>query len=311
MVGLTCLGVAAQVRAADCIGVVPAGYGNAFWHAVQSGAEQAGKELGIEIYFRGLADESDVAAQAYLIDSVVKQHCKALVLAPNSPQRAQDIAMLKAQGIPTVYIDRDSAGSPAAGVVATDNFKAGLLAGKEMGKVLHGKGRVAILRLKKGIVSTSQREGGFIAGARQAKLTIALDAYLGTSVGEARGHAQQVLAQLSGTLDGVFTPNETTTIATLVVLKKQHQAGKLVHIGFDSSPTLIDALRHGDLYGLVVQRPFEMGYLGVRMAQSARFGLSVPNRNVDTGVSFVTRANLNQPAITRLLRINSGESIGP
>jgi ribose transport system substrate-binding protein len=306
-----CLSLTAPAVAKDCIGVVSAGGGYAFWRAVQAGAEQAGKELGTEIYFRGPADEADINAQAYIIDAIVKKQCKALVLAPNAPQRAQQVALLRSQGIPTVYIDRDPGGAVVAGVVATNNFKAGRLAGQEMGKALGAKGRVAVLRLKKGVISTSDRERGFIEGARQAGLTIVLDQYLGTGVGEARGHAFQILAGLGNKIDGIFTPNESTTVATLKVLQERQMAGKVVHIGFDSNDNLIDALKGGAIFGLVVQRPFEMGYQGVRIAQRQRLGEKIESRNIDTGVAFATRANMQQPAIAKLLHMDYGTASGP
>ncbi|HJW71465.1 MAG TPA: hypothetical protein VJ486_01300, partial [Geothrix sp.] len=49
--------------ARECIEVVSAGGGYAFWQAVGEGANQAGKELGIDIYFRGPSREEDRDAQ--------------------------------------------------------------------------------------------------------------------------------------------------------------------------------------------------------------------------------------------------------
>jgi ribose transport system substrate-binding protein len=298
---LASLALAATAQAKDCIGVVPAGGGYTFWKAVQAGAEQAGRELGVEIYFRGPSDEADVSAQGYIIHAVAQRHCKALVLAPNAPERMHDVAMLEAQGIPTVYTDRGLGGNDIHPVIATDNFKAGMLAGQEMAKALGGKGRVALLRLKQGVTSTSERERGFAEAARKAGLAIVLDRYLGTTVGEARGHALQILAGMRGRIDGVFTPNESTTVGTLKVLKETGMAGTVQHIGFDSNDKLVNAISNGELYGLIVQRPFAMGYQGVRLAWNKAQGKPRPNRAIDTGVAFVTKANLTQPAIERLL----------
>jgi ribose transport system substrate-binding protein len=295
------LSLVPAARAKDCIGVVPAGGGYAFWKFVEAGARQAGKELNTEIYFRGPADEADIYAQAVIIDSVLEQSCKGLVLAPNAPERASQVAALKAKGIPTVYIDRDPGGADVVGVVATDNFSAGRLAGEQMAKALGGHGNVALLRLKRGTISTDERERGFVEGATKGGLTIALDVYLGTKVGDARINARRELEAYRGQLDGIFTPNEFTTLATLVVLQEMNRAGKAVHIGFDASERLVNAVRSGEIAGLVLQRPFDMGYQGTLMAYRKIHGQPIPARTIDTGVEFVTKANMNRPEFSALL----------
>lgn len=298
---LTALLLVPVAQAKDCIGVVPAGGGYAFWKSVEAGARKAGKDLNTEIYFRGPADEADLYAQAAIIDSMLEQSCNGLVLAPNARERASQVAALKARGIPTVYIDRDPGGADVMGVIATDNVSAGRLAGEQMAKALGGHGNVALLRLKRGTVSTDDRERGFLEGATKSGLTIVLDAYLGTKVGEARINAQKELEAYRGQLDGIFTPNEFTTLATLVVLHEMKRAGKAVHIGFDINERLANAVRTGEIAGLVIQRPFDMGYQGVLMVYRKIHGQPIPVRTIDTGVEFVTKANLNRPEFSGLL----------
>jgi ribose transport system substrate-binding protein len=70
--------------------------------------------------------------------------------------------------------------------------------------------------------------------------------------------------------------------------------------GFDSSEKLLEALRTGDVEGLVVQNPFKMGELAVAtMAQVIR-GAAVEKR-IDTGATLVTKANVESAEIATLL----------
>lgn len=289
-------------QAKDCVEVVTAGGGYAFWNAVGAGARTAGKELGVDIYFRGPANEADTQSQEIIANLIWDLNCKALVIAPNSPDRAKMVEQLNAKGIPTVYIDRDTGGANVAAVVATNNYKAGQLAGEEMGKALRGKGRVAVLRLKEGVVSTTERERGFIEAATRAGLEVVKDAYIGASVGEARLGAAKALGEVRGQIDGIFTPNESTTVATLLVVKQLGMVGKVTHVGFDANKTLTDALRSGDIHALVVQRPYEMGYQGVRIAYRKATGGVLESRHIDTGATVVTRANVDQPDVAALIQ---------
>lgn len=300
------LGIGIAGATENCIGVIPAGSGQDFWNSVGAGASKAGKELGYSIYFRGPTDESNVNAQKDMIDIILKLNCKGLVLAPNIAERAKDVALLKARGIPTVYIDRDTGGADVLSVIATDNFNAGKLAAREMAKALKGRGNVAILRLKKGVPSTDDRERGFLEEAKKGGLKITIDEYLGTSVGDVRANAERILRNATAHLDGIFTPNEATSLGTLITLKQLKMSGKLIHIGFDSGNYLIKALANEEIYGLVVQRPFEMGYQGVQTIHRNLRGEHIALHNIDTGVIFATKENMNQPDISKLLQMDYG-----
>ena len=222
---------------AGCIGVVTAGGGQRYWSEVKKGAELAGKELGVDIYARGAVNEGDIEGQRLVIEEIKKLRCLGLLLAPNSEERKRDVTQLKFLGIPTVYIDRDIGGDRIS-VIQTDNFLAGELAGTEMAKALKGKGKVAVFRPDKSVVTTTAREKGFITAAVKGGLEIVIDSYVGSAVGIARGNAFNILQEATD-IDGIFTPNESTSVAVLATLQSLKKAGEVIHIGFDSNNYLI------------------------------------------------------------------------
>jgi len=71
-------------------------------------------------------------------------------------------------------------------------------------------------------------------------------------------------------------------------------------IGFDATEPLLNAMKAGEIAGLVVQDPFRMGYLGVKTAVAAAQGKKVEKR-IDTGARFVTAANLSDPEVKELV----------
>jgi ribose transport system substrate-binding protein len=74
----------------------------------------------------------------------------------------------------------------------------------------------------------------------------------------------------------------------------------VVHVGFDTSAKLTEALENGTLAGLVLQDPFRMGYESVKAAVAHLRGLPY-EKYLDTGVLMATPENMNQPEIHRLL----------
>jgi ribose transport system substrate-binding protein len=59
-------------------------------------------------------------------------------------------------------------------------------------------------------------------------------------------------------------------------------------------------MRAGQLHGIVVQNPFNMGYLGVRTMVDHLLGKPV-EKKIDTGVVLVTKDNLETPDVKTLL----------
>lgn len=90
-------------------------------------------------------------------------------------------------------------------------------------------------------------------------------------------------------------------IGMLLALQDIGGAGRIKLVGFDASQILIDALRSGQLEGIVVQNPMRMGYLGLKTMVDHLRGKGVDPR-IDTGVMVVTPKNLNSPKVKDLVR---------
>lgn len=280
----------AQALAKDCIGVVAAG-ATPFWGQVEAGARQAGQQYALDVHFRGPLREGRVETQLQMINWVVEHGCKALVIAPSGPEIVPRVQQLADHGIHTVYFDRDLPGSAVRGVVATDNFGAGLQAGQALARTLGGQGKVALLRLKAGVPSTSERERGFRQGAEQGGLSILVDAYIGDDSQAAVDVLRDRLSQLAG----VFTPNSTSSRAALAALRRLGKAGQLLHIGFDADPLLIEALSKGEIHSLMTQQAHAIGYQAVQLAaKSLRGELPLQPVNVPLQARQVSRDNLAQ-----------------
>jgi ribose transport system substrate-binding protein len=287
-----------QAWAKECIGVVPAS-AQLFWSQVKAGALQAGLDVGVEIYFRGPIREGSVEVQAQLIDKVVARGCKALVIAPSGAELNAKVRALKARGIPTIYIDRDAGGSEVRALIATNNYRAGQLAGQHLGQALRGKGRVGVMQMSPAATSTSERRRGFIQAVRAAGLTIVFDQPLGGNPDTTFKVLREQLPQL----DALFTTNGSTTRETHAALLRLQATGQLLHVGFDTGQVLLDALRAGQIDALVVQQPYAMGYQGVRLAERAMREprVATPRQHIELDAVLVTRERLDSPEVKALL----------
>ena len=287
------------------IAVLPKGTTHVYWKSLQAGAEQAGRDLGVTIRYKGPMLEDDRSGQISLVQQFVSDGVSGIVLAPlDEAALLPPCQSAMAQKIPVVIIDsrlNGQVGKDFISFVATNNFQGGQMAGEEMAKLLHGKGKLVMLRYSAGSASTEDREKGFLdAISKHPDMTFLVnDRYAGATVDKAFDQSMNLLDQLKAA-DGIFASNESATMGMLKALRENNLAGKVHFVGFDSSPQLIDALKAGDLDALVSQNPKRMGYLGVQTCVNYLRGQKVP-ASIDSGAQLITRDNLNDPAVQKLL----------
>lgn len=298
-----CGGASSDTPARRTIAVIPKGTTHIFWRAVHAGAERAGDELGVEILWQGPQREDDRAAQIRVVEDMITRRVDAIVLAPLDATALVPVATeASREGIPVVVFDSGIEWDGRVSFVATDNRAAGALAAERMGALLEGRGRVIVLRYQEGSDSTTQREAGFLETIARRFPNIEIvssNQYGGATTESAYQTAENLLVRFTE-LDGVFTPNESTSFGMLRALSDANRAGQVKLVGFDSNEALIAGLREGRVHGLVLQSPERMGELAVRTAV-ARLNHEPVEARIDTGATMVTRENMDQPEIRRLL----------
>lgn len=297
------------------IAVIPKGTTHEFWKSVHAGAVKAARELDVDIVWKGPLREDDLKTQIDLMQSFTAQRVAAIALAPlNGKALVASVDAAVAAGVPVVIFDSALAGGKPLGFVATDNRAAGKLAGERMAKLLNERGKVLVLRYQEGSASTREREEGFLEAVRaHSGLEVVSDnQYGGATTETAFSASESVLlakSAASGGVDGVFTPNESTTFGMLLALEKAKLAGKLKFIGFDAAEKLVKAVEAGSIDGLVLQDPFKMGYLAVKNAVEHVRGKSVEART-DTGSKLVDKQNLAEPDVREIIKPDLAKWLG-
>ncbi len=292
------------------IAVIPKGTTHEFWKSIHAGARKAagelsGEEQKIQIIWQGPLKEDDREQQVQVVESFLSRGIQGMVLAPlDSKALVSPTSQIIRAGIPVVIFDSDLDSDEPAATVATNNYKGGQMAAEYLGKLLGGKGQIIILRYAVGSASTEQREQGFIdtitKGFPGIKI-VSSDQYAGPTRETAYQSSQNLLSRYAKTIDGIYTPNESSTAGMILALRDSGKSGGQVkHVGFDSGELLVEALRKKDIQGLVVQDPFQMGYLAVKTICEVIDGKPVEKR-VDTAVALITPDNLETPEIQSLL----------
>ncbi len=297
------------------IAVIPKGTSHEFWKSVHAGAVKASRELDVEIVWKGPQTEDARKEQIDLVQQFIVQRVDGIVLAPlDDKALVKSVKDASRSKIPVVIFDSSLQEDHHQSFVATDNTKAGALAGEHMATLLEKRGKVLVLRYQVGSASTANREKGFVDAIKaHAGLEVVSDKEYGGATTESASKAaeQLLIAQKAadGGGDGIFCPNESTTFGMLLALDRLGLAGKIKFIGFDASDKLVKALDGGKLDALILQDPFTMGYLGVKTLVAHKRGESI-DKTIDTGSNLVTKANMNEPKIALLLKPDLAKWLG-
>ena len=290
------------------IAVIPKGSTHEYWKSLHEGANKASDELGdVEILWKGPLTEDDKASQIETVESFISTGVDGIVLAPlDDDALVAPVDEAAGKNIPTVVIDSPlKDGNKSISLVATDNEKGGMIAGQELAKLIGDKGSVIVLKYQEGSASTMLREKGFFDEMKKhPNIKVVAQLYGGVTSDSAQAKAENMIQPLKKgdglSVDGIYAVNESTTFGMLLALQEANVAGKVKFVGFDASPKLIDGLKAGQVDGLIVQDPRKMGYLGVKTVVDKIKGKPVEAK-VDTGVTFVTKANMDTTDVAALI----------
>ena len=287
------------------IAVIPKCTTHVFWKAVEAGAREGAKEVGVEMVWEGPLKEDDPALQIQIVEQFVSEGVGGIVLAPiDDTALKRPVAAAMQKGIPVVIMDSALKGEPVkdfVSTVSTNNHRGGEIAGEQMGKLLDGKGKVVLFRFRQGSASTSQREAGFLEAIKRfPDIRVILDnRYAGTTARQAQSAALSVLNKLKEA-DGIFCSTEPSTFGMLSALRLNNLEGSKKLVGFDTSQGLMEGLKKGEIHALVAQNPKKMGHEAVKALVAKMKGETVPTI-IDTGAAVITKENMNTPETQALL----------
>lgn len=271
-----------------------------FWRVLSDGVDAAAKELGVDAEITGPASESDIDGQIAVLEQAIRKRPDAIVMAATDYNRLVPVAddIIKA-GIRLISIDSAVNSGAAQSFIATDNIEAGKKAGEEMVRFAKS-GKIAIMSYVQGTGTQIDRERGVrMRLEKEPGMTVVGTYYSDGVEQKAYDNTKRLLRDVPD-LAGIVGLNETSTVGTGKAIKELGLAGKVSLVGFDSSINEVKLLEAGVIQATVVQKPFNMGYIGVKTAVDAVRGRKVPER-MDTGSVVIDKTNMYTSENQKLL----------
>ncbi len=294
-------GAAAPGDAKYTIAVVPKGTTHDFWLTVKAGAESAAGEFDARIIWKGPDKETEIMKQIDIIEDFVTMKVDAIVMAAcDENALIEVVARATEAGIPVVTFDSGIKSDTPISLVATDNVAGAKAAAQKLAELIGEKGEVGLIPFVKGAATSEMREQGFKDGLKDyPNIKLVSTRYSESDATKGMNVTQDMLTANPNVV-GIFAANEGGAIGAAQAIRTDGRVGEVKLVAFDSSTEELAALEEGVIQALVVQSPFRMGYDGVKAAIDHIEGRPVEKR-IDTGVTVVTKENLKDPEVHKLL----------
>ncbi len=260
--------------------------GDSFWDVVKKGAEQAGKDLGVGVDYKGSGKPDE---QADFINAAVTNKVNGIVVSMANPDALADpIKKAVAAGIPVITINSGQSKSREFGALAhvgQDETVAGQGAGTKLAAA--GVKHLLCVKHEAANVGLDQRCNGAKETLGGQVDTLPVD---GKNLAEAQNTIASKL-QADKSIDGVLALNPGVGAVAVDAVSKAGSSAKIAT--FDLNADVIDAISAGKILFAVDQQQYLQGYLPIVM-----LNLYVTNANtvgggqpVLTGPGFVTKEN--------------------
>ncbi len=270
------------------IAVITHGEGDTFWAVAKKGAEQGGKDMGVEVKYSESANDPQKHAQ--LIDSAVTEKVDGIATSvPNADALADPLKKAADAGIPIVTLNSGQSDSAALGAithVGQDESVAGEAAGKRLAESASGK--LLCVVHEQGNTGLEER----CAGAKQGfggeveNVQVKGVADISTSVTELQSKLES-----DDAVTAILTLNPDIAVAARDAVQGASSDAKLAT--FDLSGDVVKAVKAGEIEFAVDQQQYLQGYLPVAFltlfnTNANTVGGGLP---VLTGPGFVDKSN--------------------
>jgi simple sugar transport system substrate-binding protein len=270
------------------IAVITHGQGDTFWAVAKAGAEQAGKDMGVNVQYSESND--DPQKQAQLIDSAVTEKVDGLAVSAPNPDALRDPLKKAADaGIPIITLNSGQAESAELGAithVGQDETIAGEAAGQRLAEA-GGKKLICIVHEQANIGLNQRCDGakqGF--GGEVENLQVKGISDISTSLTEIQSKLES-----DTSIDSVLSLNPDIGLAARDAV--QGAGSEATVATFDLSGDVVQAIKAGEIDFAIDQQQYTQGYLPVVF-------LTLFNENANTvgggqpvltGPGFVEKSN--------------------
>ncbi len=270
---------------------------------VAAGLDQAARDLQVHVALIGPESYDAAMENSEFQRIAATKPAGMLVSVADAKLMTPSIDAAIAAGIPVITVDSDAESSKRMFFVGTNNYESGQMGGRLLAEKLHGEGNVAVLYTVGQPNLELRLEGYRSVMASHPGMKLVDTADLKGDPTAAFDSAEAILNKPNAKVDAFILLEGQSGQQVAEILRRDNK--KKVVIAMDALTPTLDAIESGWITASVTQKPFTMGYFGLRMLADIELNklpsltldfVRDPNsrlpRFVDTGSAMVDQSNL-------------------
>jgi ribose transport system permease protein len=281
-----------------------------FYVTMECGAEAEATKLGVKLTVNGPSTFSVPEQEPLIADTEVTKPAALLVAPTDSSALDPQLRKVQGNGTKVVFVDTSSSDT-SLGIsrISSDNAAGGKLAADTLGKMLGGKGTVAVISVAKGVSTTDARVQGFqqeMAAKYPGMKLLAEQNDDADSVSTATTFIEDDITANTA-LNGAFAANVVTAEGVAAGVQHAGKTGKVKLATFDADATQMTMMQQGTIQLAIAQEPAVEGQDAVQQAVNALTGQPV-QANIATPLIAVTPQNMNSASVKPYIYVGSCSS---
>ncbi|MDQ0088006.1 ribose transport system substrate-binding protein [Paenibacillus anaericanus] len=272
-----------------------------YWNTIRMGAEAAAKEYNIKLNYLAPDNENDYREQIALMEESIARRPDVIVLAASDYEALGQVTdQTSYYNIPVISMDSEVASAKVKTYVGTNNYEAGQKAAERLVELTGKYSQIGIVNFVQGARNADQREEGFLDYvARFPNVQVMDIQYCGSDELLAYTLTKEMLVNYPR-LDGIVSLSAESSIGAGKAVVDMGYAGKVKMITFDNPPEMLELLQEETVQAMVVQNPFNNGYMAIVAAVKAAHGERLDGK-IPTDTKLIDLDNMLWPENQKLL----------
>ena len=261
---------------------------NAYFTDHKLGLKLAGEHMGVQTEYKGPSD-LNMQSMIQAIELAVARKPGGILVIGFEESLNDAVNNAMDAGIPVVVLDSDLPNSNRVAFVGTGNYSAGYTGGKQLGELVGGRGKVALLT-RVGQSNLQERIRGYRDALGEFPgIEIVRVADTKSEIPLAAQVASAVLAAIPD-LVGFGCVESAGGVGCATALKESGNAGKIKVVAMDRDNDILAYINEGVINATVVQQTALMPYYGLKILyQMNHHEIPISNDNAAAGVTGVPR----------------------
>ncbi|QDV70911.1 sugar-binding protein [Rosistilla carotiformis] len=250
-----------------------------FWVIAEAGVKQGGKDFDADVEV--LMPAEGITAQKRMIEDLLTKGTDGIAISPIDPENQTELINKAAKYAKVITHDSDAPDSDRLCYIGVDNYIAGRMCGELVREAMPEGGKLAIFigrleqdnarRRRQGVIDAvlGRSEDPTRFDPPDAEIKEGDWHIVGTYTdqfdrAQGKANAEDAISRhpdLAGMV-GLFAYNPPLMLEALT---QSGHLGKIKVIGFDEAQETLQGIQDGNVYGTVVQNPFEYGRQSVKV----------------------------------------------